>query len=96
MRNRTWDLRIPWQNIRARNAKVWGSIPHGDSEFFSFSHARDKTKNIFNYFFSVLKTYYLALPMDIGLMPHSHQSLNMFKSCFVKHSLIFFFFIETI
>ena len=24
------------------------------------------------------------------LMPHSHQSLNMFKSCFVKHSLIFF------
>ena len=23
-------------------------------------------------------------------MPHSHQSLNMFKSCFVKHSLIFF------
>ena len=30
------------------------------------------------------------------LMPHSHQSLNMFKSCFVKHSLIFFFFIETI
>ena len=25
------------------------------------------------------------------LLPHSHQSLNMFKSCFVKHSLIFFF-----
>ena len=23
------------------------SIPHGDSEFFSLSHARDKTKNIF-------------------------------------------------
>ena len=31
-----------------------------------------------------------------SLVPHSHQSLNMFKSCFVKHSLIFFFFIETI
>ena len=31
-----------------------------------------------------------------SLMPHSHQSLNMFKRCFVKHSLIFFFFIETI
>ena len=26
----------------------------------------------------------------ICLMPHSHQSLNMFKSCLVKHSLIFF------
>ena len=24
------------------------------------------------------------------LMPHSHQSLNMFKSCFFKHSLFFF------
>ena len=32
----------------------------------------------------------------LNLMPHSHQSLSMFKSCFVKHSLIFFFFIETI
>ena len=23
-----------WQSIRARNPKVWGAIPHGDSEFF--------------------------------------------------------------
>ena len=33
------------------NPKVWGSTPRGDSEFFSFSHARDKTKNIFFSFF---------------------------------------------
>ena len=25
-----------WQNIGARNPKVWGSIPHRDSDFFSF------------------------------------------------------------
>ena len=80
MRNRTSDLRVPWQNIRARNPKVWGSIPHGDSEFFSFSHARDKTKNIFNYFFSVLKTYYLALPMDIGLSHLERKGVHIITS----------------
>ena len=31
---------------------------------------------------------FLAL---FSLMPRSHQSLNMFKSCLVKHGLIFFF-----
>ena len=33
----------------ACNPKVWGSIPLGDSDFFSMSHAPDKTKNIFLY-----------------------------------------------
>ena len=81
MRNRTSDLRrIPWQNIRARNPKVRGSIPHGDSEFFSFSHARDKTKNIFNYFFSVLKTYYLALLMDIVLSHLERKGVHFITS----------------
>ena len=28
--------------LRARNPKVWGSIPHGNSKFFSLSHARRK------------------------------------------------------
>ena len=48
-----------WLSVRTsqRNPKVWGSIPHGDSEFFSLAHARDKTKNIFLYFFAKLKTY---------------------------------------
>ena len=27
-------------------------------------------------------------------MPHSHQGLNTFKNCLVKHSLNFFFFIK--
>ena len=36
-------------NFGARNLKFWGSIPHGDSEFFSLSYALDKTKkNIFS------------------------------------------------
>ena len=33
-----------WQSIWRWNPKVWGAIPHGDSEYFSLSHARDKTK----------------------------------------------------
>ena len=36
-----------WLRARALergNPKVRGSIPHGDSEFFSLCHARDKTK----------------------------------------------------
>ena len=48
MSNRTSDL---------QNSKVWGSIPHRD---FSLSHAVDKTKNIFLYFFTELKTYHLS------------------------------------
>ena len=39
---------------------VGDSIPHGDSEFFLLSHARDKTENIFLYFFAELKTYHLS------------------------------------
>ena len=41
--------------------------PHEESNlmktqnFFSWSHARDKTKNIFLYFFTELKTYHLWL-----------------------------------
>ena len=49
-----------WKNIGARNPKVWGSIPHEASEFFSLSHARDKIKNVFHYFFTELKTYHLS------------------------------------
>ena len=30
-----------------RSERSESLIPHGDSEFFSLSHARDKTKNIF-------------------------------------------------
>ena len=32
-----------WESIGARNPKVRGSVPHGDSEF-SQSHAHYKTK----------------------------------------------------
>ena len=40
---------------------VWGSIPYEDSEFFfSLSRARDKTKNIFLYVFTELKTCHLC------------------------------------
>ena len=36
------------------------SCPHGELEFFFWSHARDKTKKKFLYFFTGLKTYYLS------------------------------------
>ena len=32
----------------------------------------------------------LIKPTTVYTVPHSHQSLNVFKSCLVKHSLIFF------
>ena len=37
------------QNIAARDPKVWGSIPHGDSEFFFFPRSWQDEKNIFLY-----------------------------------------------
>ena len=45
------DIEVKKQidSVVARNPKVWGLIPHADSEFFSLSHAHDKTKNIFLY-----------------------------------------------
>ena len=45
-----------------QNLKVWGSIPHGDLEFFSLSHACDKDeKNILLFFFTKLKAYHLSI-----------------------------------
>ena len=35
---------------------VWGSIPHGDPEFFFFLHARDKTNNVVLDITFILKT----------------------------------------
>ena len=50
MRNRTSDL---------LNSKVWGLIPHGDSEFFLCPMLFTK-QNIFLYFSTELKTYHLS------------------------------------
>ena len=49
-RNRTSDFRIPRSD----------ALPRGDSESFPLFHARDKTKSIFLYFFTELKTYRLS------------------------------------
>ena len=43
-----------WQNIGARNPKVWGSIPHKDLDFFPLSYARDKTKKHLSLFMNLL------------------------------------------
>ena len=62
MRNRTPDLRIPRSDIDAL------SLNHSDStisevwEFF-LCPTRDKTKYIFHYFFTELKTYHLSHPI---------------------------------
>ena len=37
----------------------------------------------------------VCLIVAINFMPHSHQGLNTFKSCLVKHSLNFFSFIKS-
>ena len=44
------------------NLKVWGSLPHVDSEFFSLFHVYDKDeKNILLFFFTKLKAYHLSI-----------------------------------
>ena len=49
-KNRTSDFRNPRSD----------ALPRGDSESFPLFHARDKTKSIFLYFFTELKTYHLS------------------------------------
>ena len=39
---------------------VWGSIPHGNSEFFPCPTLVTRCKNIFFYFFTKLNTYHLS------------------------------------
>ena len=39
---------------------VWGSIPHGDSEFFPCPTLVTRCKNIFLYFFTKLNTYHFS------------------------------------
>ena len=39
---------------------VWGSIPHGNSEFFPCPTLVTRCKNIFLYFFTELNTYHLS------------------------------------
>ena len=51
MRNWTSDL---------QNLKVWGSIPHGDSEFFFVPCCWKNQILSFLYFFTELKTYHLS------------------------------------
>ena len=47
--------------------------PHEESNlnFFSLSHARDETKNIFQYFFTELKTYHLSYSIYHHVFPSS-------------------------
>ena len=46
--------------FRARNPKVWGSIPHGTSEFFHSLTLVTGRKKILFYFFTELKTHRLS------------------------------------
>ena len=46
-----------WKSIRVWNPKVWGLIPHGDSEFFLCPMLVIRQKYLF-YFFTKLKTYH--------------------------------------
>ena len=48
-----------WKSIRVWNPKVWGLIPHGDSEFLLCPMLVIRQKYLF-YFFIKLKTYHLS------------------------------------
>ena len=60
-----------WDKVKISESP-WG-IESGGSEMFSLSHARDKTKSIFLYFFTALKT--------------SHLSYSIFKQCSFQNLL---------
>ena len=52
-----------WLSGRALDPRIWRykvQFNMGTQNFFSLSHACDKTKNIFLYFFSELKPYHLS------------------------------------
>ena len=62
MRNRTSDLRIPRSVIDALSLNHRDSTISEVSEFF-LCPTRDKTKYMFHYFFTELKTYHLSHPI---------------------------------
>ena len=46
--------------FRLVNSEIFLFVPRSPQSFFSLSHARDMTKNIFLYFYAELKTYHLS------------------------------------
>ena len=52
----TEPQRLRW----AQNPKVWGSIPHGDSEVILFPSLVTRRKTSFSFFFIELKTYQIS------------------------------------
>ena len=52
----TEPQRLRW----AQNPKVWGSIPHGDSEIILFPSLVTRRKTSFSFFFFELKTYQIS------------------------------------
>ena len=71
-----------WKSIRARNPKVWGTIPHKDSEFFLVPRSWQDEKNIFLYFFTELKfiIFCLGLGLGLGLGFYLNCSKYLFKT----------------
>ena len=52
--------------------------PYGDSEIFSLFHACHKTKNIFLYFFTELKTYHLPYSIYKLVSSYLIDTLNIY------------------
>ena len=71
-----------WKSIRARNPKVWGTIPHRDSEFFLVPRSWQDEKNIFLYFFTDLKfIIFFIIVLTIWIV----------KNIFSRHETMHFF-----
>ena len=75
-----------WKSIRARNPKVWGTIPHRDSKFFLVPRSWQDEKNIFLYFFTELKfIIFFIILLTIWIV----------KNIFSRHETMHFFFRST-
>ena len=73
-RSNWWFKQLQLQCIGARTPKVWDSIPHGYSAFFSLSHARNETKK---------QNIFLWLQFSLTMSPHCGSLLSMVTGHFI-------------
>ena len=60
---------------------VWGSVPREDSEFFSLSHARDKTKKTS---FSIFKRNHIIFFQFLDFKEEDRHCTNFINKLLMK------------
>ena len=81
----------PW-GIKPQTFRFWSEVQFlGDSELISLSQARDKTKNIFLYFFSKPKTNHLSYSMY--KFQKNRKKIHASAVCYMLTNLNLAFFI---